>query len=175
MKMDLRELVQISLLLGAGFVLRLIIPGYGAGMKPDVMLIMLFIIIFMKREFSSTLAAGMVAGLIAALTTNFPAGQIPNIIDKSITSIFVLVLVKMFADKVPNVLSLGVIGFIGTIFSGTVFLTSALLLTGIPAPFMVLFSTVVIPAAIINTVGIVVLYPIVTFSKNVVVSARTNA
>ena len=172
MRMDLRELVQISLLLGAGFVLRLIIPGYGAGMKPDVMLIMLFIIIFMKREFSPTLAAGMVAGMIAALTTSFPAGQIPNIIDKSITSIFVLILVKMLADKAPGFITLGAIGFVGTIFSGTVFLTTALVLTGIPAPFMVLFTTVVVPAAIINTVGIVVLYPIVTFSKNVVASAR---
>ncbi len=172
MRMDLRELVQISLLLGAGFVLRLIIPGYGAGMKPDVMLIMLFIIIFSKKEFSTTVTAGIVAGMIAALTTSFPAGQIPNIIDKPLTSIFVLALVKLFADKVPSLVSLGVIGFVGTVFSGSVFLTSALLLTGIPAPFMVLFTTVVLPAAVINTVGIVVLYPLVTFSRNVVASAR---
>ena len=118
MRMDLRELVQISLLLGAGFVLRLIIPGYGAGMKPDVMLIMLFIIIFSKKEFSTTVTAGIVAGMIAALTTSFPAGQIPNIIDKPLTSIFVLALVKLFADKVPSLVSLGVIGFIVTVVSG---------------------------------------------------------
>ena len=172
MKTNLRELVQISLLLAAGFVLRLIIPGYGAGMKPDVMLIMLFIIIFMKKEMSPTLMAGLVAGMIAAMTTTFPAGQIPNIIDKPITSLFVLALVKIFADKVPSFLSLGVIAFIGTLFSGTVFLTTALLLSGIPAPFMVLFTSVVIPAAIINTVGIVVLYPLVNFSRSVVGSAE---
>jgi thiamine transporter ThiT len=172
MKLDLRELVQISLLLAAGFVLRLIIPGYGAGMKPDVMLIMLFIIIFMKKDFSPTITAGIVAGMIAALTTSFPAGQLPNIIDKPITSLFVLGMVKLFADKVPSLFSLGVIGFLGTVFSGSVFLLTALLLSGIPAPFMVLFTTVVLPAAVINTVGIVVLYPLVTFSKNVVASAR---
>jgi len=170
--MNIREMAQISLLLAVGFILRLLVPGYGAGMKPDLLLAMLFVIILLKRDLKSSLLAGTVAGIICALTTNFPGGQIPNLIDKLLTSLFVYMLVKVLADRVPTTITSGIIGAIGTMFSGTAFLLAALALTGIPAPFEVLFATVVLPATIANTIGVVVLYPIVTFSKQVVDRAR---
>jgi hypothetical protein len=59
-----------------------------------------------------------------------------------------------------------VTGFIGTVVSGSVFLSSALLILGkLPAPFMFLFMTVVIPTALANTAVTPILYSLVTFSK----------
>ena len=40
----------------------------------------------------------------------------------------------------------------GTLISGITFLTSALILVGLPASFGLLFATVVIPAVVINTI-----------------------
>ncbi|MGI6227966.1 MAG: tryptophan transporter [Peptococcales bacterium] len=170
--MNIREMAQISLLLAVGFILHAVVPGYGAGMKPDLLLAMLFVIILLKKDLKASLLAGVVAGIIAALTTTFPAGQIPNLIDKVAASLFVYLLVKVLADRIPNVITAGIIGSLGTILSGTVFLATALALTGLPAPFLVLFTTVVLPATVLNTIGIIVLYPIVTFSKQVVERAR---
>lgn len=170
--MSIKEMAQISLLLAIGFILRLLVPGYGAGMKPDLLLAMLFVIILLKRDFKASLLAGGVAGIICALTTTFPAGQLPNIIDKLLTSIFVFGLVKAFYGRIPTVVLSGIIGAVGTVFSGTAFLLIALALTGIPAPFSVLFATVVLPAAVVNTIGILVLYPIVIFSKQVIDKGR---
>jgi len=170
--MNIREMAQISLLLAIGFILRLLVPGYGAGMKPDLLLAMLFVIILLKRDLKSSLLAGAVAGIICALTTTFPAGQIPNIIDKLLTSLFVYFLVKVFADRIPKTIIAGIIGAVGTLFSGAIFLLSALALVGIPAPFEILYTTVVLPTAVANTIGVIVLYPIVTFSKQVVERSR---
>ncbi|NLW23827.1 MAG: tryptophan transporter [Clostridia bacterium] len=170
--MKIKEMAQISLLLAIGFILHLITPGYGAGMKPDLLIAMLFVIILLKRDFKASLLAGGVAGIIAALTTTFPAGQIPNLIDKLTTSLVVFLLVKLLADRMPNIVTAGIIGALGTLVSGTVFLLSALALVGIPAPFEVLFVTVVIPAAVANTIGLIVLYPLVVFSKKVVDGSR---
>ena len=58
--MKIRDMAQISLLLAIGFILRMIVPGYGAGMKPDLMLAMVFIIILMRRDFKSAILAGTV-------------------------------------------------------------------------------------------------------------------
>ncbi|MFZ7103503.1 MAG: tryptophan transporter [Peptococcaceae bacterium] len=166
--MSIREMSQISLLLAIGFILRLIVPGYGAGMKPDLLLAMLFVIILLKRDFKSAMLAGAVAGIICALTTTFPAGQIPNIVDKLLTSVVVYFLVKVLYGRIPTAIVSGIIGALGTIFSGTAFLSIALVLTGIPAPFSVLFATVVLPATVANTIGVIILYPLVVFSKQII-------
>lgn len=188
--MNIRETAQIALLLAVGYILHQIVPGYGAGMKPDVLLGMLFVIILIYRSFRVALTAGMVAGIITALTTSFPGGQIPNVVDKILTGLFIYLLVKFIALTLERLLkkaslqvfgirtSLGsfissaIIGFIGTIFSGTVFLITALALVGLPAPFKVLFATVVIPATIANTVVTVILYPLVSLSRRAMGAGR---
>lgn len=192
MKMSLRDLLQVSLLLAIGYVLHVIVPGYGAGMKPDTILAMLFVIILMHRNLRVTVTAGLGAGIIAALSTTFPGGQIPNIIDKSVTGMIVFLMVLLLANPLEKLLSkasvkvmgmslslgtflsCGIIGFVGTIISGCIFLGSALLLVGLPAPFKVLFSMVVIPTALANTIGVVVLYPMVAFGRRVVSGAAAE-
>ena len=160
-------------------------------MKPDTIAAMLIVVVLMYRNFKVTLVAGLVGGLLAALTTTFPGGQLPNIIDKIATSIVVLGLAFVIAVPLEKILpkrtvrflmstasvgtfiACGVIGFIGTIVSGLVFLGSALLIVGLPAPFEVLFITVVIPAAISSTILVMILYPLVAVSKRLV--NRTDA
>ena len=53
---------------------------------------------------------------------------------------------------------------LGTLISGTTFLLSAQYIVGLPANFLTLFITVVIPAILINTIGGFILYQVVNIS-----------
>lgn len=185
-KLRIKDIVLTGLLLAIGTILHVFIPGFGAGMKPDTIAAMLIVIVLMYRNFKITLIAGIAGGILAALTTTFPGGQLPNIIDKIVTSLVVLAFAYIIAIPLEKLLSkkpvrflgskstlgtyiaCGVIGFLGTIVSGLVFLTSALYIVGLPAPFEILFLTVVIPAAIASTIVVMVLYPLVAVSKQLV-------
>jgi uncharacterized membrane protein len=68
-------------------------------------------------------------------------------------------LLKKFRN---SIVSVGVLTSIGTLISGSVFLTAAYYLVGLPGPFTGLFAAVVLPAAVINTITMVIIYPIVT-------------
>ena len=99
--------------------------------------------------------SGLLSGIITAMTTTFPGGQLPNLIDKMITAILVYYLIKAIKT---GVIQMGVIGFIGTLTSGIIFLTSALAIVGLPAPIGILVTTIVIPTAIANTLITIVVY-----------------
>lgn len=168
--MSLKDTTQIALLLAVGTVLRIIMPAYGAGMKPDVALAMLFIIIVLNPKPKVVLVSGIIAGLLAAMTTGFPGGQIPNIIDKPLTALFAFGIVAILKGRIPDAFLSVVLSVIGTIFSGTVFMLTALVLVGLPAAFNILFATVVLPGAVLNTISALVLYPVIKFSKKMVES-----
>lgn len=155
---SIRDLVLAALLMGMGLVLHAVFPGILGGMKPDFALIMLFIVMLIIPDRRISIIAGLATGILTALTTSFPMGQVPNIIDKAVTTAAVLGMCAV----IPKRFLVPVVGILGTLVSGTAFLTSALLLVGLPAPFVALFITVVLPATIINTVGLLVLYPIVS-------------
>ena len=92
----------------------------------------------------------LLGGIITALTTTFPGGQLPNIIDKLVTCMVVFAMVKI-AEKIKlNKIAVGIIAFVGTVVSGSVFLYSALLIVGLPAPFSALFIGIVLPTAVTN-------------------------
>lgn len=170
--MNLRELVQAALLLAVGYVLHLIIPGFALGMKPDLLLGMLFIVIMMSRSLSSVIVAGLAAGLITALTTSFPGGQLPNVIDKFFTSLIVFGLVNLLRDRVNDKVVSAIVGAVGTVVSGSIFLGSAALLVGLPGTFAALFVGAVLPATVVNTIAVVILYPIVLLSRSAVEKSR---
>ena len=154
MKTTTKQLVTNSLLLAVGFLLHYVTPAIGLSMQIDFSLITLVLIINLnKNSFSTCLASGVATGIFSGLTTKFPFGFIPNILDKITTAIAVYLLLKLL-DKTTlhSKIKAIVVNAVGTLLSGVVFLVSALLLTGLPAPFIVLFITVVIPAIIINTV-----------------------
>ncbi len=86
--MKTKELALTALFLAMGLVLHQITIGLVAGMKPDFVVTMLFVAFLLLRNRRLVLPAGLAAGIITALTTSMPGGQVPNIIDKLITAFF---------------------------------------------------------------------------------------
>ena len=154
MKTNTKQLVTNSLLLAVGFILHYVTPAIGS-MQIDFSLITLILVVNLnKNKFGTCMAAGIATGIFAGLTTKFPMGLVPNIIDKIMTTIAVYLLLKLL-DKTAlhNKIKAVITNVVGTLVSGTVFLCSALLLVGLPAPFSLLFVTVVFPAIVVNTIA----------------------
>lgn len=147
--MKTNKLIITSLFLAIGLILHQITPGIFLGIKPDFFLVFMILSIILTKNFKITIVTGIVAGILCALTTSFPGGQLPNIIDKIITSVVVYVLYKNANSNSP--IKLTGIYFIGTIISGSIFLGSALILFGLPAPFFILFLSVVLPTSVLNS------------------------
>lgn len=162
--MNTKTLVSLALLVGIGAVLHTVVPGVILGMKPDLALTMMFLGIMLFPEKKNVLLLGVVTGLISAMTTTFPAGQIPNIIDKPITAFlfFFLLLALKKLDK--PLVKAGILTVLGTLISGAIFLTSALTLVGLPGgeSFAFFFVTAVLPAVVLNAIVMIIIYPIVT-------------
>ena len=150
-----KQLVTNALLLAVGFLLHYVTPTLGIPMQIDFSLITLILVINLsKNHFSTCIASGIVTGIFSGITTKFPLGFVPNLIDKIVTTVFIYLLIKLLdktalSSKIKAVIT----NAVGTVISGTVFLVSALLLTGLPAPFSLLFVTVVIPAIVVNTIA----------------------
>lgn len=160
--MNTRVLVILSLLVGIGAVLHTIMPPILFGVKPDMLLSMMFlgILLFPKPKYVALLA--IVTGIISALTTSAPGGQIANLIDKPITAALFLGLFLLVRKNVHTTISAPVLTAIGTMISGTVFLSVALFILGLlEGGFMALFLAIVLPAAAVNTIIMIVVYPIV--------------
>ncbi len=152
--MKTKQLVINSLLLAIGFLLHYITPTLGLPMQIDFSLITMILIINLnKNNFGSCIAGGIATGIFSGLTTKFPLGFIPNILDKIVTTIAVYLLIRLL-DKttLSSKIKAIAVNAVATLVSGVVFLVSALLLTGLPTPFFVLFTTVVVPAIAVNTV-----------------------
>ena len=153
--MKTKQLTTNAVLLAVGFLLHYVTPAIGLPMQIDISLITLILVITLnKNNFGTCMAAGIATGIFSGITTKFPMGMIPNIIDKIVTTIAVYLLIRLL-DKTAlhSKIKAVITNAVGTVISGTVFLVSALLLTGLPAPFSLLFVTVVIPATIVNTIA----------------------
>lgn len=160
--MNTRVLVILSLLVGIGAVLHTIMPPILFGVKPDMLLSMMFlgILLFPKPKYVALLA--IVTGIISALTTSAPGGQIANLIDKPITAALFLGLFLLVRENVRTTISAPVLTAIGTMISGAVFLSVALFILGLlEGGFIALFLAIVLPAAAVNTIIMIIVYPIV--------------
>lgn len=165
--MRVKDLVQAAFLVAIGFILHAMCPPIVLGMKPDFALAMMFIVLIIKRDLKLGFLVAIATGIFTALTTGFPGGQIANIVDKIITFLAVSALIPLVIDRINNKIGTGIITAVGTIISGTVFLGTAALVVGLPGPFLVLFYSVVLPAAVINTITAVIIYSIMEYSLNV--------
>jgi len=157
--MNTKNLVVLSLLAGIGVVLHMVMPAF-LTIKPDMMLAMMFLGIILIPEIKSVMLLAIVTGILSALTTGFPGGQIPNIIDKLVTASVFFGLFLALKKYRNSIISVGVLTAIGTIVSGTVFLGAAYFIVGLPSSFVALFAAGVLPAVVLNTVIMVILYPI---------------
>ncbi|WP_101843418.1 tryptophan transporter [Halobacillus sp. Marseille-P3879] len=158
--MNTRILVMLSLLVGMGAVLHAVLPPFFFGMRPDMMLTMMFlgIILFPKLQYVLLLSAA--TGLISALTTTVPGGQIANLIDKPVTAVTFFALYLSLKKVLKNGAA-PILTAVGTLISGGVFLGSVLFILGMmEASFGAMFLTVVVPTAVINTMAMVVIYPV---------------
>lgn len=172
--MNTKKLITNALLLAIGAVLHQITPALGLPMQPDFALAMLFIIMILnKKDYKTSLVAAVVTGVFTAMTTKFPGGQMPNIVDKLITMNIVYLLMMIInrisifnrlSEARKNYIMASIISPIGTLISGVVFLLSASVIVGLPAPFMPLFIGVVIPTVVINAIVGVSLCKVVMMS-----------
>ncbi|MGM0602313.1 MAG: tryptophan transporter [Bacillota bacterium] len=164
--MKTKDLAQAALLVAVGFILHAVFPPIVMGMKPDFALAMMFILLIIKQDFKLGFLVAVSTGIFTALTTGFPGGQLANMVDKIVTFLIIYPLIPIIL-KLPSVkLSTAVITALGTLISGGVFLGTAAFVVGLPGPFAVLFSTVVLPAAVINTVTAVVVFSVVHFAAD---------
>lgn len=172
--LNTKKMVINALLLAIGAILHQITPTLGLPMQPDFALAMLFIIMIINNnDYKITLISAIITGIFTALTTKFPGGQLPNIIDKLVTvniMFLVIILINKMCDfiKITNKLQSNILVLltfpIGTLVSGVTFLISAQLIVGLPANFSMLFITIVIPAVLINTIGGFILYHVISLS-----------
>lgn len=156
--MDIKRLTMNAILIAIGAILHQITPAIGLPMQPDLALAMLFIIIIINKDYKTALISGLVMGIFTALTTKFPGGQLPNIIDKVVTCNIIYFALLPVRNKLKDITQMAICLPIGTIISGMVFLLSAQLIVGLPSEFMALVKVVVIPAAIMNTVLGIILF-----------------
>jgi len=157
-----RILVILSLFVGIGAVLHAIVPPILFGVKPDMLLAMMFLGIFLFPKAKYVLLLSVATGVVSALTTSAPGGQIANIIDKPITAMIILAIFLLVKDNIRHTITAPVLTVLGTIISGSIFLGVVSLIAGLPGGgFIALFATVVLPAAAVNTIIMIILYPIV--------------
>ncbi|NLY85271.1 MAG: tryptophan transporter [Tissierellia bacterium] len=162
--MKLREYIFTTFLLAIGLILHQITPGIFGGMKFDFLLIFMFVSILINVKLKNIILTALLGGLLSAMTTTFPGGQLPNILDKIVTCIVVFGLIRLFKNYYLNIFVVGLIGGIGTFVSGMTFLISAAFIIGLPAPMKVLVTGIVIPTTLINIIGTVFIYRLVNKS-----------
>lgn len=157
-KENTRIMVISAILIALGGVLHTIVPG--AGIKPDFLLACMFVAITIAKNAKQVFVITFVSGILAALTTGFPAGQIPSIIDKITSGFIFLMLFKLIGKKRENMFFKSSLYFISTLFSGVFFLTCCLTLGKLLGladtmavfknGFIPLVTLIVLPTAVAN-------------------------
>jgi hypothetical protein len=156
--MNTKKMIINAILLAIGALLHQITPALGLPMQPDFALAMLIIIVLMNEDYKTALIAGIITGIFTALTTKFPGGQLPNIVDKLVTVNIIYFILLPLRDKVKANVKMAIVLLLGTLISGVTFLGSAAVMVGLPASFNALFVAVVLPATVINVIAGTILY-----------------
>ncbi|NLY09722.1 MAG: tryptophan transporter [Tissierellia bacterium] len=155
--MNTKKITKAGMLLAIGTVLHYIVPPLFLGVKPDFLLATMFIGLMIVDDIKSAISIALAAGILSALTTGFPGGEIPNIIDKLVSGLFVFYLYHGLLKELSKSTSSFLIGLLGTVISGGVFLASALVIVGIPFTFMAGMIGIVMPTAIANSIMLIFL------------------
>ncbi len=161
--MNIRVLIILALFVGIGAALHAVFPPILFGMRPDMSLAMMFLGIVLFPKLKYVLVLSVATGFVSALTTTFPLGQIPNIIEKPITALVFFGLFLLIRKSINNNIGAPVLTAIGTLISGTLFLSIALFIVGVDIGigFVALFAANVLPAVVVNTIVMIVLYPVI--------------
>lgn len=150
-KMDTKRMVTNAILIAIGAILHQLTPGIA--IQPDLSLAMLFIIMIYNKDYKTSLICSIAIGIFTALTTKTPNGQIPNIVDKLITCNIIYLVLLPLRNRVSKTVQILTILPLGTLLSGTIFLTVLMMLSGFPiSTFRTLFISVVLTTAAANVV-----------------------
>ena len=160
--MNTRILIILSLLVGIGAVLHAIVPPI-FGMTPDLLLAMMFLGILLFPKLQYVVLLSIVTAFIAALTTTFPGGEIASMVEKPLAGLIFFGLFLISKNLVNVRISGPILTAIGTVISGAIFLTIPLFILGVDIGigFLLLLYTVVLPTTAINTIIMIVVYPVV--------------
>ncbi len=158
--MNTKVLVLLSLLIGMGAVLHAVMPPIYLGMKPDLLLVMMFLGIILFPEKKYVLLVSLVAGVISALTTSFPGGQIASPFDKVISAFVFYGILIVALKYTKSIVMICTVTAVGILVSGIVFLSVALMVAGLPGTFIGLFLTVVLPTTVMGIIAMAIIYPI---------------
>lgn len=148
-----RNLTISAIFMALGLVLHFMVPGVFFGVKPDFLLSMMFISLMIVDDSKEALLIGVAGGIMSALTTGFPGGQIPNFIEKIITSLLVFYMIKTM-NKSFSITKIILIFALGTMISGTMFLTIALTMTNQLNLFLPSYPAVLVAMAINAILGV---------------------
>lgn len=160
--MKTKDLVLLALFTGIGAVLHIVAPPILFGMKPDIMLPMMFLGILIFPKANYVLVLSIATGAISALTTSVPGGQISNFVEKPITAFVFFGLLMLVPKRLDKKIVAPILAAIGTIVSGSVFIAMALFVIGqMGGSFIALFIGVVLPATLFNVAFTIIIFPIV--------------
>lgn len=168
-----KKMILNAILLGIGMILNQIVPAIGASITPDLTLVMLFCIVMINRDnYKICLISGIITGVFTALTTKFPGGQVPNIVDKVITVNIIYLMIKSIylvpvinkIGKKADLLVITIISAIGTMVSGFTFLSIASVMVGLPAGLIQLFVVVILPTVLVNAIVAFLIYNVIALS-----------
>jgi hypothetical protein len=160
--MSTKRMTTNAILIAIGAILHQLTPLLGVPMQPDLSLAILFIIIVYNKDYKTTLVCGIIVGVFAALTTKTPGGQLPNIIDKFLTSNIMYLILIPLRGKLSKLTQISILLPIGTLLSGTFFITALMMLGGLPIDKIgMLFTGVVVPTAVLNVIIGVILFKVV--------------
>ena len=166
--MNTKELTKSAIFLAIGTILHYIVPGLVGGMKPDFLLLMMFLAILLNTKLKSALTVSILGGIIAALTTTFPGGQIPSVLDKLISGLFVYFIASLLTsnNKLSSI-AVTILTALGTLVSGIIFAGTAAIIVGLPQglSFTALIATVVIPTTLITGFFSGILYSVLRRAK----------
>ncbi|MBN1041116.1 tryptophan transporter [Clostridium botulinum] len=161
--MNTKRMITNAILIAIGVILHQLTPALGLPMQPDFALAMLFIIIVYNKEYKTTIICGLIVGIFTALTSKTPGGQLPNLADKFITCNIMYLMLMPLRKRVGMNIQIMMLLSVGTLVSGTIFLTVLMLTAGLPggASFGILFMAVVLPTTVLNAFAGYVVYKIV--------------
>lgn len=126
--MKTRNLTLSAIFMALGLVMHFLVPPIFGGVKPDFLLSMMFISLIIACDIKEAILIGVCGGIMSALTTSFPGGQIPNFIEKIIVAIVIFILIQKFGKDLNKFQTVFIYAF-GTLLSGVLFLLLALGIT----------------------------------------------
>lgn len=166
--MSTKKITMNAILIAIGVILHIVAPSIGLPAQPDFAIAMLFVIMLLNKDYKTILICGITMGIFTAMTTKTPGGQLPNIIDKLITCNVMYFILLPLRERIRRDINAIILFSLGTLISGTIFLTSLAFIYGIEGSILTTIIAIVIPTAIANTIIGFIIFKVVEKSMKLI-------